>query len=223
MHIYFISGLGADERVFRRLDLPAEWEKVYLKWIDIEAEDTLESYAAKYIPFIDTSNKFILAGLSFGGMIVSELSQVISPEITFIISSISNKKEMPFLLRFLKYVPLYRIAPLGSKNKLLAKLKLRFASWHLGAYTPEEKELISDYIDKASPHFLRSAIRIISNWKNEVRTERIIQINGDRDNIFPLNNLQSDYVIKGGGHFMVFNRAKEISDIMKEEMGKIGT
>jgi len=41
-----------------------------------------------------------------------------------------------------------------------------------------------------------------------------VHIHGDQDRIFPIKNIKPDYVIKGGTHMMVWNRADEISAII---------
>ncbi len=47
-HIYCLSGFGADERVFRKMNFPGH-ELHYIKWITPEKNDTAESYAKKLI------------------------------------------------------------------------------------------------------------------------------------------------------------------------------
>ncbi len=42
----FISGLGADERVFQYLDVPVP-DKNFVKWIDPRKNESLENYAAR--------------------------------------------------------------------------------------------------------------------------------------------------------------------------------
>jgi len=44
MTIYFISGLGADERVFQFLDL-SDIKKVFIKWITPQINEELSAYA----------------------------------------------------------------------------------------------------------------------------------------------------------------------------------
>jgi hypothetical protein len=43
-----------------------------------------------------------------------------------------------------------------------------------------------------------------------------VHIHGTADRLFPPKKLTPDYWIKGGGHFMVWNRAEEVSEILKE-------
>ncbi|MGK6351614.1 hypothetical protein [Parapedobacter sp. DT-150] len=41
-----------------------------------------------------------------------------------------------------------------------------------------------------------------------------VHIHGTADRILPFRFVKADYVIPGGSHLMVVNRAKEISDII---------
>ncbi|WP_353717332.1 hypothetical protein [Dyadobacter sp. 676] len=67
MNVYFISGLGADERVFTKLKLDPRLNVKYIKWVRPLKKETLQHYAARLSKQIDTSQPFQLVGLSFGG------------------------------------------------------------------------------------------------------------------------------------------------------------
>ncbi|RYD69520.1 MAG: hypothetical protein EOP53_27030, partial [Sphingobacteriales bacterium] len=64
MKVYFISGLAADCRVFKRIQLPAGFESVYLDWIPPLPNESLQSYAMRMAESIDTNEPFALVGLS---------------------------------------------------------------------------------------------------------------------------------------------------------------
>jgi surfactin synthase thioesterase subunit len=77
--IYLISGLGADRRVFKKLVFPTDFELIYLDWITPEPAESLEAYAARLALNIDTSAPFYLIGLSFGGMLATEIAKKLNP------------------------------------------------------------------------------------------------------------------------------------------------
>ncbi len=56
MKIYCISGLGADERVFKYLNL--NHEIIPLAWIKHDKNESLESYASKMASKINTNEDF---------------------------------------------------------------------------------------------------------------------------------------------------------------------
>jgi hypothetical protein len=53
------------------------------------------------------------------------------------------------------------------------------------------------------------------NWKNDWYPENLVHLHGDSDHIFPVKNIKANFVIPGGGHLMVMNKAKEINEILK--------
>ncbi|SDF62642.1 Thioesterase domain-containing protein [Pedobacter terrae] len=79
MNAYFISGLGADQRIFSRLKLSEKISIIHVEWINPNKNETLEVYAERLSRIIDTSKPFALVGVSFGGMIAVELAKLLKP------------------------------------------------------------------------------------------------------------------------------------------------
>ncbi|HEY5039439.1 MAG TPA: hypothetical protein VIJ93_10240, partial [bacterium] len=79
MNLYFISGLGADKRVFQKLIIPESFIIHYVEWIPVFPEESLSQYCEKLISQINRAEPFILIGLSFGGVIAIEMSKRIKP------------------------------------------------------------------------------------------------------------------------------------------------
>jgi hypothetical protein len=72
--IYFISGLGADKRIFSFLDL-SFCEPVFVDRITPLKNESLQGYAlrlGKNIPGKDP----VIIGISFGGMLATEIAKV---------------------------------------------------------------------------------------------------------------------------------------------------
>ena len=113
MNAYFISGLGADKQMFQRIKLPEGFTIVHLEWIDPLKDETFEHYAKRLAQGIDTSEDFILVGLSLGGLMSVEMNKFLHPKFTILISSVVNKKALPFWfvlagrLRIPKIIPPY--------------------------------------------------------------------------------------------------------------------
>ena len=71
MKIYHVSGLGANEKAFSSLQLRSGFELVDLPWLLPESDDeSLAHYAERMLSPINLNEKFMLMGLSFGGIIV---------------------------------------------------------------------------------------------------------------------------------------------------------
>ena len=69
--LYIFSGLGADERVFQRIDFSG-FSTTFIKWIVPQDKETIENYATRLLDQI-TTTKPTLIGLSFGGLIAVEI------------------------------------------------------------------------------------------------------------------------------------------------------
>jgi len=54
----------------------------------------------------------------------------------------------------------------------------------------------------------------IVNWKNEWLPRQLYHLHGSRDRMFPLRRVKATHVVREGGHFMVNNRAEEVSTIL---------
>lgn len=99
--IYFISGLGADRRAFSKLIFSEHFPMIHLDWISPEPNESLRSYASRLALEIDSSNPFYLVGLSFGGMLATEIAKELNPIHTFLISSTPTFKERHGIIEWL--------------------------------------------------------------------------------------------------------------------------
>jgi pimeloyl-ACP methyl ester carboxylesterase len=207
-HIYCISGFAADERVFVHLNF-GENEVHFIPWKIPERNETLERYAHRMIEEIHHPNP-ILAGLSFGGMMCIEIAKVISLEKIIMISSIKTFHEMPLYMRFAAKTYLNKIIPLRPYSFLEP-----IENYNLGVQNEEEKKLVREYRQNLNLQYNQWAINEILNWKNDWYPENLIHLHGGNDHIFPLKNIKADFVIPGGGHLMVMNKAKEINEILR--------
>lgn len=204
MKAYFISGLGADERVFQRLNLPEGLEPVYLKWIKPSPKESLASYAVRLSEKINDKEPFVLIGLSMGGMLAVEISKMKNPLATILISSVATSTEIPKFYRFAGSVGLHKLLPAGL-IKSGSFLKRYFTS-----ESPECKKVVRELIRDADPDFVRWGVDAIVHWNNTQVPERVYRIHGTNDEILPMYS-QPTYVISKGKHMMVLDRAPEIS------------
>lgn len=214
MKVYLISGLGADERVFSRIKLPPGYEPVHLDWITPLKDEPLDDYAKRFSKRISSGEDFILIGVSFGGMLASEIAKILPPKKLIIISSVSCYDELPWYFRRAGKLGLQGIITPGFYKR--ATLINRF----MGAGDSEMKEIVYDYVRKADPEFIRWALNAILHWKHKDRLPGLIHIQGSNDHLLPCKYVNPDYVIQKGGHLMIFNRAGEISEILKKILKK---
>ena len=98
MHIYLIPGLGADSRLFDKLDLSGHTVH-RLEWPRMPEGSSLRAYANELAKRIDASTAHVLIGVSMGGMVAQELALITSPVRTIIISSWKGRSEMPWNIK----------------------------------------------------------------------------------------------------------------------------
>ncbi|WP_175635166.1 alpha/beta hydrolase [Pedobacter ghigonis] len=212
MNAYFISGLGADKRIFSKLKLNEKINIIHIDWIEPKKNETLATYALRLSEVIDTSQPFALVGVSFGGMIAVEIAKILAPVVTVIISSTMISSQLPGLYRFAGKLGLLKFIParlLKSSNKLTQ-------NYYFGTRSGSEKILLSKIIKDTDPYFLKWAIGSILSWKNETKPERTYHIHGTHDKILYSKTAQPDFVIDNGTHFMVYQNANEISVIINK-------
>jgi pimeloyl-ACP methyl ester carboxylesterase len=111
--IYIISGLGADRRAFSKLVFPPEISVIHLDWIPPAANESLINYARRLGERIDQTAPYYLIGLSFGGMLATEITRIMNPIHTFLISSIATYKELPWYYRAAGSISLQKAIPVG--------------------------------------------------------------------------------------------------------------
>ncbi|MFT3844379.1 MAG: alpha/beta hydrolase [Lacibacter sp.] len=211
--IYFISGLGANEQVFTRLQL-TDVVPVYLKWIIPQKNELIQNYAKRMLQQIDEPNP-VLLGLSFGGMIAVEMAKQYPVQHIILVSSVKTRNELPWWMKAAGKLKLHKIIK-TKPNPVLYPVE----DFFLGAVSDEEKKLVTQFRQNVDDVYLEWAINVIVNWNNVTIPENITHIHGITDKIFPIGNIQADYNISGGGHFMVYNKAEDVSRFINSVLKK---
>lgn len=63
-------------------------------------------------------------------------------------------------------------------------------------------------------NFAKWAVNELLNWKNEDSLANVVKISGSNDKILPPPKNSEIILISGGEHFMIVDRADEISEII---------
>ena len=211
--IYHISGLGADDRVVKFLQLKHVNEK-FIRWIKPDSQESLSDYCKRLTSQINAADKVVLIGISFGGIVAQEISKHIKVDKVIIISSIKSHKELDWKLTLVRYLRLYFLAP----SRFLKWSNLLTANYYFGTQSNAESDLLKQIIKDTDRSFMRWAITEIMRWENSPLDKNIVHIHGSNDRIFPIGRIKNAIVINGGGHFMIVNRAKEISELLQREI-----
>ncbi|QWX84339.1 alpha/beta hydrolase [Cellulophaga sp. HaHaR_3_176] len=208
MKVYGISGLGADKRVFDSLTL--DFDFIPIDWITPNKNEPIECYSKRLSKIIDTKNEFCLIGVSFGGLIATEISKILNPKVTILISSAHTKNELrPIFIGFGK-TKLIKLMPtfLFDPPRIIAK-------YLFGA---KNNKLLNDILDDTDLSFAKWAVYELTNWKNITQLKNILKINGTNDKLIPPRGNTKMEVINNGGHFMIVDKADEVSEIINTEI-----
>ena len=206
-----MSGLGADERAFQSVDFSG-YSTTYIRWIIPIDKETIEHYTARLLDQIRTE-KPILIGLSFGGLIAIEIAKQIETEKVIIISSCKTKNEVPFYLRFAGQVGLHKLLPAS-----LLKSSNILSHWFFGTSSIFDIQILNQMLFDTNPIFLKWAIEKVLLWKNQTLPKNIFHIHGTKDRLLPLKFVNCQVNVKNGGHFMILNKADELNKILRQEM-----
>ena len=208
--IYCVPGLAASSNIFEYIKLPPEtYEVIYLEWLDPESKDeALEHYASRMAKEIKHPCP-VLIGVSFGGVVVQEMSKVIETKKLIIISSVKSVKEMPGRLIWLRKTGLFRLLPVKKISKIDD-----FSKYSFHQVVKRKAELYNKYMRVRNEIYLNWAIKCILNWKGMNPCANVLHIHGTRDEIFPIKHIDNCVSVEGGTHAMIITRAKKISEII---------
>lgn len=214
--VYFVPGLAANKKIFEYLSLSEEkFDINYIEWIiPLNIEESIESYAKRMCEFITHKNP-ILIGVSFGGVMVQEMSKIIDCHKTIIISSIKSNKELPTSLQLVKNTKAYRLFP----TKIIENIE-NYEALFFTDYLKKRNELYKIYLSVRDANYLQWAIYNVLHWQQEKPLENIIHIHGDKDEIFPMKYINNYIKINNGTHVMILDKAKSVSKVLTEQILK---
>ena len=208
MKLYLIGGLGADERVFKYLNLDCPTQVI--KCIIPYPNEDLDLYVKRLTQQIDQHEQFSFLGVSFGGIIALELAKITNPVKVILISSVETSSQLPRLYLSIGKTGLLNLIP-SSMMKLPNVIM-----YYL--FSAKDKNLLGNIIKDTDPEFIKWALKSILKWSNSSNHIKPIRIHGTRDRVIPLKG--EAIKIKDGGHFMIVDNAKEISRLVNEQMNE---
>lgn len=206
--VYLIHGQGSDSRLFSKIVINSAFDTICLNLPFPEKTDNMQSFALKLIPKIDTSQAFVLIGVSLGGMVAAELNEIIHPKQTILISSAKNRNELPKHYKFMRVFPIYKIFPAAfiKKSSYLMQPLVE-------PDRNKEKAIFKSMLRDKNKHFLKNSIPLIIKWsKKGNKGNEIIHIHGSKDHTIPIKNVIAEIVIPNGSHMMTLTEASIISE-----------
>ena len=223
MKIYCISGLAANGNCFKFIELPHEFEKIYIEWLHPEPTESLEHYTHRMAENIDVSEPFILLGYSFGGIIVQEMNKFLSPEKTILLASIKDDIQRPKYFNIVQKTHLMNWFPmkLFSNNGFLSYTFARSIY-----YGKNNLEKFGEYLSlHTDPVYMRWAIDNVTKWRSTIQCENLYQIHGTKDIVFPYKLIKKSYdknnenrlfTIPKGNHLVALLKPNGVSQALAE-------
>lgn len=212
--IYFVSGLGADERAFQFLQQNGITGK-HIKWVAPKKHESLRDYCMRLTEQLDAPGGIILVGVSFGGIVAQEISKLVKVDKVIILSSVKSAKELGWRLNLVRALSLHKLAP----SRFLKWSNLLACDYYFSIRTKAESKLLHLIVKDIDCSFMKWAIDELMRWKGGAPNPAVVHIHGDKDRIFPIGQIKNAITIAGGSHFMIVNRAKEISELIEKEIG----
>ena len=192
MNIYFIPGLGADKKIFRSLRVPQGSKAIYVEWIKPLKNESLVSYSARLTEQIDITQPFLIVGLSFGGMLATEIVNRNPNGRMVLLSSIASSTHLPFYYRMAGKMNMQKLLPI-SLMKSASLMKRLFT-----AETAEQKAYLKMAIREVDTSFIRWALNAIVKWKGRAANPDYIHIHGSRDAVLPMRFCKPTHILRGG-------------------------
>jgi len=196
-----MPGMAANPKIFEYIKFAEDQFEVHLlDWKIPGKNESLEDYSERIAEDVTEPNP-VLIGVSFGGVIVQEISKILNTARVIIISSIKSKDELPPRLKFLGRTGMDRILP-----TFLAPFAADLHKYPTGRRIRKRAELYHRYMSNTDKNYLDWSIHNLVNWRQEDPLQGVIHIHGDRDIILPIKNIDGCILVKGGTHVMIVDR-----------------
>jgi len=204
IHVYLMPGMAANPKIFEYIRLPEDQFQIHwLEWsLPEHADETIQDYAKRMAKHIKHDHS-VLLGVSFGGLLVQEMSRFLNLRKLFVVSSVTSNHELPRRLKLMRKTKLYKVLPtqLASNIDLLAKFAF-------GKTITKRVELYKKYLSVSDKRYLDWAIKEVVCWEQTKPHKDVIHIHGDQDIVFPIKYIEDCIVVKGGTHIMIINKYK---------------
>jgi pimeloyl-ACP methyl ester carboxylesterase len=211
IHVYCMPGLAANPTIFEKLALPEDkFEVHWLDWLLPRPKENIRDYSKRLCEKVKHEDP-VLIGVSFGGVIVQEMAQLMKVKRVIIISSVKSEKELPRRMRFARCTKAFKILPTS-----LARHVDAFEKIAVGDFAKKRAKLYKKYLSITDIRYLDWAIEKMVCWERTEPYPGVVHIHGDSDEIFPLKYIDNCIAVAGGTHVMIINRFRWFNDHLEE-------
>lgn len=214
--VYFVPGLAASPTIFENIKLDeSEFEVFMLEWKIPTKDESIQHYAQRMCEEVKHENP-VLIGVSFGGVLVQEMSRCIKTKKTIIISSVKCNKEFPRRMKWSKITKLHKIFP----TFILQNIENYIPDFVNKKILKGRKELYKKYLSVRDKMYLEWSLNQIIMWERAESDKDVVHIHGSRDEVFPIKYIKECIVVEGGTHVMIVNRYKWFNQNLPELIKK---
>ena len=200
--IYLMPGMAASPNIFEYLKLSEHYEVNCLSWITPNKNEPLSDYAQRMCVRIKDENP-ILVGVSFGGLLVQEISRFLKCEKVIIISSIKSNQELPAHMKIAQKTNLHKLLPTQWIENIES-----LAMFAFGKDLKRRVSLYQRYLSERDHRYLDWSINQLVNWNRSKADKTVIHIHGLKDSVFPIKNIQKPYIEIEGNHSIVLTQSQ---------------
>ena len=210
IHLYCMPGLAANSKIFEFIRLPKPFVIHKLEWIDPLPNESIQSFSKRMCEKIKKKNP-ILLGVSFGGILVQEMSKIIPCHKVIIISSVKSYKEFPIHIMLGRRSKAYKYFPTQWIDKTED-----FIGFVFGPSMRNRMGLYKHYLSFRSKEYLQWALHHFFQWDQKEADPKVIHIHGTHDALIPVFNIKNYIAVKGGTHAMILRKAHLLNEILPE-------
>ena len=192
-----MPGLGASSKIFEFIKLDKKFKLIKLDWISPYENESLGSYAKRMTKKIKHKNSYIL-GVSFGGILVQEMSVFYKFSRVIIVSSVKSKFELPLSMVLARKTKANIFFPSKWINDIENLVLFVF-----GDLVKKRVMYYKRYLSARDPKYLKWAVKQQINWKRTSIIPNLVHIHGDKDNVFPSRYIKNAIIVKDGTHAMI--------------------
>jgi len=214
--VYFVPGLAAGTEIFRNIKLDDDLYEIHiLEWLIPVNGESIQQYAERMAANVTLPNS-VLIGVSFGGVMVQEMSTFLDLRRLIIISSVKSREELPRRLRLANVTRAYKLVPTG-----LASAVEDFTVYAIGPRSRKRLRLYNEYLSVRDKVYLDWAIENMVCWRRSVPDPKVVHIHGDEDAVFPIRYIRDAQIVQGGTHVMILNKGSVISKLLENIINQV--
>ncbi len=90
------------------------------------------------------------------------------------------------------------------------------ANYFFSVSDSKHKQILKEILADTDVQFIRWAIKAITTWENPKSPTNVIRIHGSSDRLLNFTESEKVIVLHDAGHFMIVDRAKELSEVLNK-------